>query len=151
MSAHNDEIGMPKGALLAAASVVLFALAIATTARLTGIGVSKTPEAPVAQSRELRFSETEDGRLLVFEPGGTSPVGVLGRDHHGFVRVVLKGLARERMLHETDRGSPVRLVSLTDGRRLVEDPTTGRSINLRAFGAGNAEAFTMLFDMGRKP
>lgn len=150
MSEHSDEIHIKRPQLIAAAGLVLFALFAATTARLTGFGVAKSPTAPVAAMRELRFSEGGGGSLLVFATDGDAPVGALGPDHHGFVRVVLKGLERDRMIHAVPLDAPVRLVELTDGRRLVEDPATGRSINLRAFGAGNTGAFESLFELGRK-
>ncbi|MCB1519044.1 MAG: phosphonate-binding protein [Hyphomicrobiaceae bacterium] len=148
MSDDHDEIRLSKGALVAAGSVVLFALVATATARLTGIGLAGAPTAPVAAARALRFEEVPGGSIRVVDDAAGRPVSTLGPDHHGFVRVVMRGFARERMLREVPANAPLRLVVLADGRRLVEDPATGRRIELRAFGAGNAEAFSSLFEIG---
>jgi putative photosynthetic complex assembly protein len=150
MSELHNEVLIRKGQIVAAAALILFAFAATATARLTGIGISARPPAPVAMSREYRLEAAPNGSVLIYAKTGLQPIGRLGPEHHGFVRVVLKGLARERMIREIPEDAPIRLVELIDGRRLVEDPATGRTISLRAFGAGNAQAFTTLFALGSK-
>ncbi len=150
MSELHDEVPIRKGHIIAAAGLILFAFAATATARLTGIGLAKRAAAPIAATHEYRLEPSEDGSVLVYAASGHEPIGRLGPEHHGFVRVVLKGLERERMIREVPDHAPIRLVELADGRRLVEDPTTGRTISLRAFGAGNAEAFSTLFALGSK-
>lgn len=151
MSELHHEVPIRRGQIVAAAGLVLFAFAATATARFTGIGVAKRSLAPVAAAHEFRLETAADGSVFVYTKSGVRPIGTLGPEHHGFVRVVLKGLERERMIRQVDEGAPVRLIELTDGRRLVEDPATGRTIALRAFGAGNAEAFASLFAIGRTP
>ena len=62
----------------------------------------------------------------------------------GFVRIVLRNLARERIRQEQERHIPFRLTRWADGRLSVEDPTTGRRVDLGAFGAVNAASFAKL-------
>jgi putative photosynthetic complex assembly protein len=45
---------------------------------------------------------------------------------------------------EGDLDTPFRLTDWTDGRLTLEDRSTGRSVELRAFGATNAAAFARL-------
>lgn len=150
MSEMHDEVPIKTGQIVAASALIVFALAAAATARLTGIGVAKREAVAVARAHDYRFVSSADGSLAIYPATGTEQIGRLGPEHHGFVRVVMKGLERERMIRDVPAASPIRLVELTDGRRLVEDPATGFTVALRAFGAGNAVAFEELFALGSK-
>ena len=57
---------------------------------------------------------------------------------NGFLRGVLRGLARERKLERSAIEPPFRLTRWADGRLSLEDPATGRRIDdLEAFGPTN--------------
>jgi putative photosynthetic complex assembly protein len=60
--------------------------------------------------------------------------------------VIQNGLATERKKHRVDPLLPVRIVEYANGRLAVEDPETGWSIELYAFGAENRAAFERLLD-----
>ena len=66
---------------------------------------------------------------------------VLAVGGDGFVRGVLRGVARERRGRGLGSDLPVRLIARRDGTLALEDPATGRRIELNAFGATNAAAF----------
>ena len=53
-------------------------------------------------------------------------------------------LARERRMNDEGRETPFRLIRWADGRLSIEDPATGRRIDLGAFGAANTQAFARL-------
>lgn len=141
---HAANRRFPRGALFGAIALVCFAIAAATAARLGGIGVTRVADADAVAMRELRFVDRADGGVDVVAADNGRTVDVLPAGQDGFVRIVLRGLARERIRQEHDRGIPFRLTRWADGRLSVEDPTTGRRVDLGAFGAVNAASFARL-------
>ena len=81
-----------------------------------------------------------DQRVAIIEPGT-----------NGFLRATVRGLAQERMREEPAPGPPFRLTAWADGRLTLEDPTTGRTVEMEAFGKTNAEAFAQLLTDRGKP
>ncbi|MCX8100637.1 MAG: photosynthetic complex assembly protein PuhC [Geminicoccaceae bacterium] len=140
---------VPRRPLIAAGLLVGFSLVVATTAKLTGIGRVSLPEAEVVAIRELRFLDRPDGSVMVVDPAEDAVVDVLPAGTNGFLRGVLRGLARDRKLAGLDDGPPFRLIRWTDGRLSLDDPATGRRVDLGAFGQGNAQAFARLVTIGR--
>jgi putative photosynthetic complex assembly protein len=57
----------------------------------------------------------------------------------------MRGLARNRKLHEAGAETPFVLTRWSDKRITLDDPDTGRRMDLGAFGRPNAEAFERLF------
>ena len=68
---------------------------------------------------------------------------------NGFVRGVLRGLFRNRKQEALGRDGLFRLSRQADGRLSIEDPQTGRRVDLDAFGATNSAAFAELLAAGR--
>lgn len=146
---HGDKI--PRGALLGAAGLVVVAIVSAYMARSTDVGTLHMPEAVALESRDLRFEDREDGGITVFEitaAGEQLPLTVLEPGSNGFVRGVLRGLARERRRRGLGAETPFRLATREDGRFTLEDPAIGRTIDLKAFGPTNTEAFARLLRLG---
>jgi putative photosynthetic complex assembly protein len=141
----------PVGALIGAAALIGFALLAVTAARLTGIGQVETPPAAAVESRELRFEDRADGAVLVFEGTGALLVDVVEPESGGFVRGVLRALARERRSYGSAQAEPFRLARRADGSLTLEDLATGRLINLEAFGSTNEAAFARLLSAGEAP
>ncbi len=149
---HSHEQTLPKGALVLATSLVLFSLAVTATVRIAHLPPSASPVllrqqekiAPV-QSRDLRFSDRPDGSVLIEDvtTGGTASVIEPG-SNSGFIRGVMRGLARERRMHGIGVAPPFRLTAWHDGELSLTDSATGRSIELGAFGATNRAAFAAL-------
>lgn len=136
----------PRGALFGATALVVFAIAGATTARLTGLGAIEEPQAEAVAKRDLRFEDRQDGAVTVM--AGDTIVDILEPGTNGFVRNVMRGLARERLRKDGIREAPFLLTQWADGRLSIEDPLTGRRIDLGAFGAANAATFARLMDNG---
>ena len=59
----------------------------------------------------------------------------------GFLRGILRGLARERRQHSVGSAPPYVLSLRDDGRLLISDPSTGQRIDLASFGPDNAAVF----------
>jgi putative photosynthetic complex assembly protein len=142
MSDPTRPNSMPRGVLLAAAALVGFAILSAMGARVSGIGTTELPAAAPVEGRELRFEDRVDGGVAVFEDGRI--VHVVAPGTNGFLRGVLRGLARERKLRGVRAELPFRLTRWADGRLSVEDPATGRSVDLGAFGPANWAAFAQI-------
>jgi putative photosynthetic complex assembly protein len=139
---HPDTF--PRGALLGAAVLVGLALAFTGAARLTGIGIARTPEATSTATRDLRFEDRADGAVIVYDAANGRIVDILEPGTNGFVRGVLRALVRERKRQDIGPASPFRLTRWGDGRLSIEDVATQERIELVSFGPTNAAAFARL-------
>jgi putative photosynthetic complex assembly protein len=138
---HNKSL--PRAALAGAGLLVGVAVFSAVGARVTGIGTTRMPDAESVAAVELRFLDRDDGAVVV-QDSADRIIEVLPPGTNGFARGVLRGLARERRQHHLDSGPTFRLVRWADGRLSLEDPATGRHVNLEAFGPTNAQVFADL-------
>lgn len=135
----------PKGALYAAAALILGAIGLAAGAKLTGYGVTSMPAATAVEVLELRFLPQGDGRLAVEDARTGRTLVELRQDGEGFVFGVLRGLGQGRAVARASATDPYRLTRWSDGRMSIADPATGRTMELDAFGPTNAAAFARLF------
>jgi putative photosynthetic complex assembly protein len=141
---NRDKEMVPRTLLWAMFGLAMASLAITTFAVVTG-------REPVAQPA---MAEVKRERWIVLEGHDAQAVTVRNSDgsvlldlpHGGFVTVIQNGLATERRKHRVDPLKPVRIVEYQNGRLAVEDPETGWSIELYAFGQDNKAAFERLLD-----
>jgi putative photosynthetic complex assembly protein len=145
MSHSHAQQPFPRAVLIGAALLVALAIALAGMARTTGIGATRLVTASaVVASRDLRFADRPDGSIAVTEAASGQTIAIVAPGTNGFVRGAMRGLARERKRQDIGAVPPFRLAEWSDGRMTLEDPATGRVIDLAAFGAVNAEAFARL-------
>lgn len=144
----EDPIVTRRG-LFAIFALLLFALSSATVARLTGVGASRVTTTAAVETRDLTFTDGERGSVLVFDAAEQRLIDTLAPGSNGFVRVVLRGLARERKLGDIGAEPPFRLTRHADGRLMLTDPSTQRQVDLAAFGDANARSFARLMTVGR--
>lgn len=138
---------VPRGGVFAAAALILFALTSVMTVRLTGVGeVRMTLPAAVA-SRDLQFEDGKNGTVLVYDASNQQLVDTLAPGSNGFIRVVLRGLARERRLGDIGAQPPFRLTRYEGGQITLTDTSTGKQIDLGAFGSTNTESFARLMNL----
>jgi len=143
MSAASQQ-ALPRAAIQGLFALVLLALLLAAAGRAGWLG-SATPSAVAAISeQELRFIDSGRGTVLVLEAGSGMQVTEIEVGDAGFVRSVMRGLARERKRSNLGSEAPFRFTHYADGRFSLSDPMTGRIIELRAFGPDNAGAFEAL-------
>ncbi len=142
---HDDHhaVGVPRPALIGAAALIALTIVASAVGRITGVGTLASPSAALVESVELRFEDRADGAVVV-RAGAGATVTVLEPGSHGFVRGVLRGLARERRMSRIGPDEPFRLNRWADGRLSLDDPATGRHIDLGAFGPDNIAAFVRL-------
>ncbi|MDR7101560.1 photosynthetic complex assembly protein PuhC [Croceicoccus sp. BE223] len=151
--AHDHANTVPGAALVAAAALVGFALAMTATVKLGWLDREAVPAvaraqadvAPVA-TRTLRFSDRADGSVLITDAATGAVVSTVppGGEQGGFIRGVLRGLARERHMNGVGQVPPFRLTMWQDGSLTLIDEGTGRSVELGGFGSDNRAAFAAL-------
>jgi putative photosynthetic complex assembly protein len=143
---HHEPV-VPRGGVLAGAALILFALAAVTAVRLTGVGGTHMTLPAAVESRDLRFEDGQHGAVLVFDAGDHQLVDTLAPGSNGFIRVVMRGLARERKLGDIGAQPPFRLTRYAGGEITLTDTSTGKQIDLGAFGSTNTEAFARLINL----
>lgn len=109
--------------------------------RLTGLGSALSDVAPVLQERALRFEDRVDGGITVLDARNGAVIGDVAPGTNGFLRSAMRGLVRERKREGIGPQLPFQLVIRGDQRLTLEDPGTGRRIDLRSFGPTNAGVF----------
>lgn len=140
--------GFPRAPLIAVGALVLGTVLAVATVRVTGVGAMHVPDAPVLQTRELRFEDRPDGSIAVLDAGGRRVVETIAPESNGFLRGTMRGLARERMRQGIGRDVPFRMLGHADGRLTLEDPATGRRVDLGSFGPTNAAVFAQIMKEG---
>jgi putative photosynthetic complex assembly protein len=142
-SDHNREenVTVPKPMIIAAAALILFSIVISGLARWTGFGAAYSAREQAVRVHDLRFEDRSDGGIAVREAADGRLVASLPPGADGFVRTVLRSLAFERNRHNVGAEPSFRMVEWSDGRFTLDDPATGRSVDLAAFGGGNKQAF----------
>jgi putative photosynthetic complex assembly protein len=133
----------PRAVLIGAALLIGFVILATAMVRITGVGRTEMPMAPIVESRQLLFLDNGDGTTTVKVPD-EGVVAELESGTDGFVLGVMRGMVRERKSYDASLDAPYLLSRREDGRLLLEDPLTGRVIDLRAFGVTNAGAFAKL-------
>ena len=147
---HGDML--PRGTVILAAALMLFALAVTAIVRIAGIPPAASPvllraQANIqpVQSRSLRFIDRADGAVVIKDVArGTTASVIQPGELTGFIRGVMRGLARERRMHGIGDGPPFTLTLWKDGQLSLTDSATGRSIEMTAFGSANRAAFAAL-------
>jgi putative photosynthetic complex assembly protein len=141
-----DREAFPRWTLMAAG--VLIAVSIVGAGLARQARLNTPPEAsayaPPLASRDLRFIDTEAGAVEVREADTGALVHQVEPGEGGFIRGVMRGMARDRRAHGVGEAPPFRLAEWPDGRLSLEDLATGKQIELSAFGADNRRAFHRL-------
>ncbi|MEJ8848844.1 photosynthetic complex assembly protein PuhC [Variovorax rhizosphaerae] len=131
--------------MLAALGAVVVSTVIGVSfVRLTGIGVVHVPDAAPVSVREFRFEDQSNGGILVRDARTGNVVHTVAPETNGFLRGTMRGLARERHRRGIGPETPFRMIGRADGKLTLEDPTTGRRVDLGSFGPTNAAVFADL-------
>jgi putative photosynthetic complex assembly protein len=146
MSAIDTE-PFPRGALIAASTLIAFSLVAATVARVTRLSAPPSPiaatDAPV-RSISLHFFDEANGSVSVHESRTDKVVATLQPGTNGFIRSVMRGLAHDRKRRGIGAEQPFLISQGSNGHVTLEDPATARRIDLEAFGQTNRDAFASL-------
>ncbi|HEX2942422.1 MAG TPA: photosynthetic complex assembly protein PuhC [Rhodopila sp.] len=143
MHAHHKE-PFPRAVLFAAGGVIALSIATAAIGRLTGAG-DTAPTSKAVISRNLLFRDRANGAVAVYDAAHpAAPIETIAPETNGFLRATMRGLAQQRLRQDASRAVPFRLTGWADGRLTLSDPTTGRSVDMEAFGHTNEAVFVHL-------
>lgn len=153
--AHSHENTVPRPALIMAGGLVALSLVLTGAVSLgildreavPGVERAAASVAP-AKTRELRFEDAADGSVRITDAASGQLIKLVDEDTQsgGFIRGVLRGLARERRMHGVGSGPPFTLTLWQDGSLSLGDSATGREVELGGFGADNRAVFVALLD-----
>ena len=128
--------------ILAAGLVVVSLLGVSWQKWVITPSVQTTPVArEVVQQRTLQFKDADAGGVMVLDAETREVIDLVEAGEGGFLRGTLRGLVRERRMSTAEMGSGFQLTHFSDGTVILTDLATGREIDLRAFGAINADNF----------
>jgi len=150
MGDHHHEQTVPRGALIGAAVLLSATLALAAGARRAHLAEHPAAAPAAIESLEVRFEDRPDGTLAVLDAATGREVSTVPPGTNGFIRGVLRGMFRGRKLDSMDRNAEFRLARAADGRLTLDDPETGRHVDLDSFGPTNSAAFGNLLAAGRQ-
>ncbi|GIU66718.1 photosynthetic complex assembly protein PuhC [Candidatus Phycosocius spiralis] len=153
MSAIDHE-PFPRSALIAAGGLVVISLVAAAYGRYQHLNqsVDGARVMPLAvQELNLLFADQADGRILVHNADTGQLILTIHSGEDAFMRAVMRGLVRDRKARKIGPEIPFKLSHYANKRLIVSDPTTGKEINLNAFGPTNEAAFMRLFEAAKSP
>lgn len=153
--AHSHEQTVPRPALIAAAVLVFGTMAMTGAVRLGYLEREAVPSTVRAEAnvtaiseRELAFADRTDGAVVITDAATGAQVRVIETETQsgGFIRGVLRGLARERRSLGIGAEPGFRLTLWADGSLSLVDLATQRIIELGAFGPDNRAVFMTLLE-----
>jgi hypothetical protein len=154
---HDHEQTIPRHAVASAAILVGTAMALTLLVRVGVLSREAVPSAERAAAhvapavvRNLVFGDRSDRALVVRDvaTGETVKVLVDGVPGNGFIRGVMRGMARDRRAHGVGMEPPFNLTLWKNGTLSLTDKATGRAIELGSFGPDNRKAFAALLPGG---
>ncbi len=144
MNAPHSPDAVPRGMIAALGALVVACLIGVALVRLTGIGVVHVSDAAPVSVREFRFEDRPDGSIVVLDARDDRTIHTVAPATNGFLRGTMRGLARERHRRGIGPEQPFRMTGRADGKLTLEDPATGRRVDLGSFGPTNAAVFAQL-------
>lgn len=157
LHAHSHENTVPRPALVMAAGLVGLTLMLTAAVQIGWLDREAVPSverakaavAPAA-SRELRFEDGADGSVRIIDASTGTLVQQVVEDtpSGGFIRGVMRGLARDRRMRGIGAEPPFTLTLWQDGSLSLSDSATGREVELGGFGADNRAVFMALLERG---
>jgi len=141
----NRRKPFPQVPLFGAGLMVAFTICAAVYGRTHGSGV-EPPTARATAERSLAFADRPDGAVVVTLGDSGRLLDVM-TGQNGFLRGTLRGFARTRRADGVGPIPPLTLTGYGDGRLVLFDPSTGRHVELEAFGSENEAVFVRLLTM----
>jgi putative photosynthetic complex assembly protein len=137
---------VPRGLLIAAAVLVAFAFSITLLGRSTDLGAVHMTSAQPYQTLLLHFADEDDGGITITDASNGAVIEKIKPGTNGFLRSMMRGFAHERSRDGIGAETPFTLTRWIDGTLSLTDQTTGRRVDLDAFGSNQADVFASLFE-----
>jgi putative photosynthetic complex assembly protein len=144
MNEHDATNRGLRAMLLAAVALAVMSLVTVAVVRLAGMPTLKVTPSPATAERQLLFFDRSDGGIEIVDAATQQAIVRLPPGGDGFIRATLRTFAQERRRRGIGASEPFHLVAHADGRLSLTDPSTGRRVDLEAFGPTNAAAFARL-------
>lgn len=152
MSGHSHDNTVPRAALIGAAGCVIITLLLTGA---VSIGLLPGPvtmdqsrqssRVTALASRDLQFLDQKDGSVQIRDvTKGSIATTITPGSESGFIRGVMRGIARDRMLRGLSFEQPFRVTLWSNQQLSIKDLATGRIIELNGFGNTNRMAFLTL-------
>lgn len=141
----TSSMGAPPALLFGALALVIFTVFASGMARWSDMGTLHMPTAAAVDAVLLRFTDLDDGGVAVIDASDDRLLYKAEPGTNGFIRGVMRGLARERIQAGVGATAPFKLTRWNDGSISLQDETSGRRLDLDAFGTTNAQAFARFF------
>ncbi len=135
---------VPVALLRAMALLAVCSLVVVSAAVVSGRPTVAQPEAAAVVREKWIILEGLSAQAVIVR--NTDGSVMMDLPHGGFITVIQSGIFTERRKHGVDQTKPVRIVEYANGRLVAEDPETGWSAELYAFGGDNKAAFERLLD-----
>jgi putative photosynthetic complex assembly protein len=139
---------IPSALLIGMAALALSTLAVVSFAVATDRPAVGSPAVGTAVQERFLILEGKSAQAVVVKD--TDGTVLLDLAHGGFVTVIQSAMARARLVARVEGNPPMRIVRYDNGRLVAEDPETGWSAELYAFGQDNKAAFERLLDDTKK-
>jgi putative photosynthetic complex assembly protein len=152
MNALTDKTppdALPRKAVAALGLLLLVTLLSVAAVRLSGTEI-RTPDAPAAAQRSLRFEDGPNGTVTVIDARTGAAIDSVAGEA-GFLRGSLRALVRERKMRGIGSGPAFELIARTDGRLTLMDPATGERLDLESFGPTNSAIYRRWLQAGATP
>ena len=112
--------------------------------QIADIGLQKEPERRVVESVRVVFSDEPDGGVGVYDFESGATIKIFAPETGGFVRTAMRAVAHTRKIEGAGPEAPFELARTEEGRLLLTDTLTGRTVSLEAFGDANEQDFAQL-------
>ena len=140
------QAGPHRLAMLLLAGLLVSTVAAVAVVRSKGVASVAPPPAETAVKVDIHFNDQPDGSVAVLEAQSRRLLYLAQPGVDGFMRSTVRGLVRERKRSELGPEQPFELRSQRDGRLTLLDPSTGRRVDLEAFGPTNVKVFLQVIN-----
>lgn len=148
-SHHHEPERIPPLLLFGGGALMVMAILVTAFASLTNIGVQNSAALEVTESLAIQFKDDADGGISVYEYETGKRIWIYPPETGGFVRTAMRAVVHKRKVSGIGAEDPFLLMRTANGRLLIRDPQTNRSIGLEAFGDANANDFAQIIDNWR--
>ena len=150
---EEDEFAVHRVPLMMMGALVAASVALTASVSLGFFERQAIPEQARAEAgvealdtRSIQFFDESDGTVRVEDAETGQIIASFEPGTGGFVRQAMRALVHKRRINGIGRETPFELIEWDNGNLTMRDATTGESLELAAFGAGNRATFAAFLD-----